>query len=309
LLPHGAILRRIDQIVRELGIDLVQANASDNLKYAVLSQQLYGWSAPVVFRNASILSAWLRTPLHRLFSQYLLRRTAAIACVSRQSRQDLIDNVGIAPGLLHYLPIGTSVPGQIDVAAARGSLRAVAPVPKKAWVLLHVGAFSPEKNQAALIQLMETLPATVANRPLHLVLIGDGPLREAISQRAALLSERIHFLGRRTDVPELMPAADLFLLPSKIEGTPGVVLEAGAAGVPTVGYDVGSIHECLPIDRQQYLVPRDDLAALQRRVVNLLENAPEREELGRQVRKFVEEHYQMERIAERFAVLYRSILQ
>ena len=112
-------------------------------------------------------------------------------------------------------------------------------------VLLFVGRLAKQKG---LDWLLACLPDLFARLPDHdLVLAGDGPQRDSLQQLAARLkvAERVHFLGWRADVPQLLKRADLLVLPSRYEGMPNVVLEALAAGVPVVATRVEGAEEIL----------------------------------------------------------------
>ena len=100
------------------------------------------------------------------------------------------------------------------------------------YVVGHVGRMSVEKNHAFLFETAKALqrkhPETV------LLLVGDGPLRGALERQAVEMGLRVKFLGLREDVPALMQAMDVFVLPSFFEGMPGVAIEAQAAGLPCI---------------------------------------------------------------------------
>ena len=90
-------------------------------------------------------------------------------------------------------------------------------IPESSIVLISVGNLSQEKGYADLLSLLGDLsPNGIEN---HLVLVGEGPLREPLQQQARQLglADRVHFLGRRSDVPHLLSGSDLFVLPSKTE--------------------------------------------------------------------------------------------
>src|SRR5947199_7119830 len=116
-------------------------------------------------------------------------------------------------------------------------------VPPDAALVIHVGRFSPQKNHAGLVAIARALlkrrPETV------LLLVGEGSLQEEIRYRMerAGLTPRVRFAGPRDDVPRLLAAADVMVLPSLWEGLPGVVLEALAAGVPVVASPLPGVRE------------------------------------------------------------------
>ena len=100
------------------------------------------------------------------------------------------------------------------------------------FVLGHIGRFTPQKNHKYLVELFESVHKEIPNT--RLLLIGEGPLVESVQCQIEELglSNAVLVMGRREDVPELLQAMDLFLLPSIFEGLPLVCMEAQAAGLP-----------------------------------------------------------------------------
>ena len=111
---------------------------------------------------------------------------------------------------------------------------------EKEYVLMHVGRFSEVKNHLFMLDVFEKLKVTCPNAKL--VFVGDGPLlvetKETILNRN--LQEDVMLLGTRGDIPQLLQAADVFLLPSKFEGLGLSAIESQAAGLPTV------VSDCVP---------------------------------------------------------------
>lgn len=99
----------------------------------------------------------------------------------------------------------------------------------------HVGRFTAEKNHLFLVDVFKEIVSQKKN--FRLVLVGDGPLREQVQQYVLsipVLNNRVFFLGRRSDIPSILSACDLFVLPSKYEGVPFAAIEAQAEGLHTV---------------------------------------------------------------------------
>lgn len=117
-------------------------------------------------------------------------------------------------------------------------------VPPAASVILHVARFDPPKNHAGLVRIAQALLAR--RRDVVFVLVGDGSLRASIQADVdrAGLAPWFRFVGARDDVPRLLAAADVFVLPSLWEGLPTVVIEALAAGIPVVASAaLSGVHE------------------------------------------------------------------
>lgn len=131
-------------------------------------------------------------------------------------------------------------------------------LPADVVILGTVGRLVELKRQDLMLEAAAQLGATV-----HVVLVGDGPERAALEATAHRvgLAGRVHFLGQRSDLPAVLPAFDVFCLPSRVEGLPRSLLEAQAIGLRVVASDVGDVRRALygPTGR---LVPPGDRDAL-----------------------------------------------
>lgn len=112
------------------------------------------------------------------------------------------------------------------------------------------------------------------------------------------------FLGNRDDVAALYSACDLTILPSHFEGTPNVVLESLACGVPVVATNVSDNAYIVPDGRVGFIVPPGDAAALAQRIVELLTDTQLRARLGRQARQWMIDEFSVTRLAEKTAAVY-----
>lgn len=134
-------------------------------------------------------------------------------------------------------PNAISLAASGEPAASRQVLRRELQLPGDAVLIGHVGSFTEAKNHAFVVRAFHELRRC---RPsARLVLVGAGPLRSGVeaSVRASGLGGSVHFLGVRSDVPRILAALDILLLPSLWEGIPLVLIEAQAAGVPCVVSD------------------------------------------------------------------------
>ena len=128
-------------------------------------------------------------------------------------------------------------------------------------VLLMAGRFAAQKDHALML---EAMPAILAHHPrATLLMAGDGPLVWDIARRIAAtgLAGAVRLMGQRADLPDLMAAADLLVLPSRFEGLPLVALEAMAAGLPIVASDAPGHGEMLDEGRSGWLAPAGDAGA------------------------------------------------
>jgi len=170
-------------------------------------------------------------------------------------------------------------------------------------------------QQKGIDWLLQTLSHWLEPRPdCELLIVGDGPERAVLEQTAAQqpCRDRVHFLGHRRDVPELLAASDLLLLPSRWEGMPNVVMQAMAAGLPVVVTEVEGIEELLA---QQSKVFGDstlllqtckfgDSAVLVSKINRFLDDDKLRQISGMQNQEIIRQHFQIEQMVAAYEELW-----
>jgi len=176
-------------------------------------------------------------------------------------------------------------------------------------ILLHVGRFSPSKNHKLLIEAFSY--ALNQNPNLRLWLVGDGELRPSIEEMVQKLGlgDRIRFLGTRSDIPKLMACSDIFVLSSKWEGLPLVVIEAMAAGKPVVATAVGGVPELVENGLTGLLVPSDNANALAEALLLLAEDPELRQVMGQKGQKKAIDRFDISRTAREYEALYCKLLE
>jgi glycosyltransferase involved in cell wall biosynthesis len=211
-------------------------------------------------------------------------------------------------GRLHVIPNGVDVAryGRPD---ARASARTALNIAPTAPVLVSVAKLHEQKGHADLI---ESLPSVVAAHSNLLVLIvGDGPLRERLVAQvdAAGLAKHVRFLGVRADVPDLLSAADLFVLPSHWEGLPMALLEAMASSLPSVVTDVSGAREVTRPGATGIVVPPGQPKKFGAAIVELLGDRVRAVQMGRAAQEQVVRSHSVGLQAQRHADLYSSLLR
>lgn len=300
---HPARVRALAQFLQQRGPLVVQANGGFAMKHAVVARRLARADWPIVYRNIGLSSDWLTRPGQRLWNRWLMRQVEATAAVSETSRGDLVRTYGLDPDRVRVIRRGVATTTVIDRGEGRSALRA-AGVPDNAFVLLHVGSFTEEKNHAGLLRITERVCAEAPF--IHLVLVGEGPLWPQIQ---AMAPANVHLLGIRKDVSALMAGADVFLLPSTTEGIPGVVLEAAVQQLPSVAYDVGGVKEAVEDGATGRLIPKHDETGAACAVLDLVRRPEYRSVLGAAARRLVVEQYGLERSTDAFEAVYRQVVR
>lgn len=275
--------------------------------------RLAGWAArtPVVIWTVQGLGAhpghpaWKRTLL-RIVETLLDRFTDHYVAVSQDLRDQGVragifrsDKVTVIPNFLPF----DHVPSTFDITAKRRAFG----IPEGCPVIGTVTRLEPQKANEVFLRAVAHVTSQLPN--LVTLIAGDGPQRAELEDLAARLglTERVRFLGWRTDAVELLGTLDIFCMSSRWEGCPMVLLEAMAMRCPVVATDIGGVREIVVNEDTGLLVAPDDSEALARAVLRLLAANAERERMGEAGRRRVEQRFSAEKMLAAYARLYRNL--
>ena len=165
-------------------------------------------------------------------------------------------------------------------------------------VIVFVGRLRPEKNVDVLIRAFKGVLNELGD--VWLLIVGDGPLRPRLEALAKELNvaDRVRFTGNvpREEVPKFLAVADVFVLPSSVEGLPKALLEAIAMGKPVVATIAPGIIDVVKHRREAILVPVRDAKALKRALLTVLGNEKIAKRMAENARKTFEHYYSYERL-------------
>jgi len=215
----------------------------------------------------------------------------------------------VPKALLRVVPNGIDVDQFRDMpAGARESVRCSLGLDRD-FVWLAVGRFEIQKDYPVMLRAFARVHAALPTAVL--LLAGRGSLQaetEALARELGL-GASVRFLGVRNDIPELLNAADGYVMSSAWEGMPMVLLEATAAGLPIVATRVGGNQEVVCEGESGFLVPPRDADALALAMLRLMQ-VPEavRREMGVRGREHVQSHYGLKRTVTCWESLYHEVL-
>lgn len=299
-----ATMRNVTRRLEQLRPDILQCF----LHHA----NLLGALAADRFRIKGVITgirvAERRWNLHRVTARMTDRFVARHVCVSQAVAEFAASSIGLSRSKLLVIPNG------VDAARFAGTesvpLEQLG-VPPLSRVLVYVGRLDRQKRVDWLIRRMPDLFTRLPNH--YLLLVGQGPEQRRLQRtaREVGITNSVRFAGWRSDIPQVLGAADLLLLTSAWEGMPNVVLEAMAAGKPVVATHAEGMAEILgPLSEApaRQLVDRNDADAFVESVVRLASDASLSQEVGLANRTRVEREFTMERMVDRYCDLYRDLL-
>jgi glycosyltransferase involved in cell wall biosynthesis len=239
----------------------------------------------------------------RLAMRAAMAATSQIVAVSDPLAQAICHDLGIRRARVSVLPNGVrhAEPEHITL---RDELR----LSPRDRLIVAVGNLYPVKGHVHAIDAVARLAAR--HPSLHLAISGRGELESALLARAREhgLERRVHLLGLRADIPAVLAAADVFVLPSLSEGLPLALLEAMFSGCPIVATDVGQVRVALAGGTAGILVEPRSPAALAAALDLLLSNPAEAERLGGLAASHAAAEYGLSRMVQRYACVYETAL-
>ena len=251
-------------------------------------------------------TGFLKSPRLRLLSRFLNHRYDRIVAPSPA----ILDAVATTEKANRARML--CIPNGVDAArfhpadpSARRPMREDLGFASDALLIGCVADFFSVKRH---IDLIEAFARVHRGMPqAHLLLIGDGPLRDSIAMRARDLhvADAVHLLGSRNDVDTLLPALDMFALTSDTEGLSNAILEAQACGLAVVATDVGGNPNIVD-ESSGVLVPPRDPETLAAAMLTLLRDRERREQMGAAARNRVLRDHSLDAMAQAYASLYRE---
>ena len=296
----GAI-RKLARYLKAERIQVVNTHSGIDSWIGALAAKLAG--TPVLIRTRH-----LNIPLKRAWHNFVhFLPDSLVTCGETMSRH-LAEDCGFPEKQLTSIPTGIDFP-QFTPTHSRQETRQALDIPDGDFLVLMVGVIrSVKRHEIALRafrRLLDRHPAA------QLVLAGEGPMQERMEQLAAKLAiaDRVHFIGYREDVPDLLRAADLVLLTSSSEGVPQAVTQALGMGVPVVATAVGGVPELVIHERTGLLVPPEDPQAAAVAMARLADDPALATRLGEEGRRHVMAEFSLEAMLDKTERLYRALLQ
>lgn len=307
---HDALaLRHLTRLLAEGRYDIVHTHMSKAGFLGRLAAERVGIPHVIHTPHGNVFHGYFNGPLTRLFvwmERHAARRTDRIIELTQGGiAEHLAEGIGQRE---QYRVVfsGIDTHPYEEAVHNREQTREALGIRPEEIVVGGVGRLEPVKGFTYFVAMAEALKAV--GQALRFMLVGDGGLRAELEQQAETAGVSIEFLGLREDIPTIMAAFDILVVPSINEGMGRVILEAGAAGVPVVASRVGGIPDIVDDGETGLLTPPRAPEALAEALQLLIQSPERRRLMGATARAKIVPHYSLEQMVQRIETVYEELL-
>jgi glycosyltransferase involved in cell wall biosynthesis len=297
-----ACARQITGILRSNGIHVAHSHEFGMGVYGAVAARRTGSRHIITMHGGRYYAERGR---RRAALRWAARRSAALVAVSEATARDLRSTLRLPDHEVKVVLNG--IPFR---DGNRPTLRKELGLAANDLLIVAVGNLYPVKGHAVLLRALGELQRSGAatDAPWRLAIAGRGEEEERLRALAVEhgIADRVTLLGFRKDVPDILAAADVFVMPSLSEGLPLALVEAMAAGLPVVVSDVGGVPEVAVAGREAILVPPGDPARLAEGLATLLRDAGARSAMGQAARERAVRDFSVSTMCEAYERLYRG---
>ncbi len=308
--PHDYLaLRGLTKKLRDGHYDLVHTHTSKAGILGRLAAERAGIRHVVHTPHGNVFHGYFNRPLTRAFvwmERHAARRTHRIIELTQGGIEEhLAEGIGQRE---QYRVVfsGIDTTPYSDAIARREQTRRKLGIADDEILVGGVGRLEPVKGFTYFVAMAQQLKAM--GEKFRFVLVGEGALTVTLQQQVAEAGVSIEFLGLRHDVPALMAALDMLVVPSINEGMGRVILEAGAAETPVVATRVGGIPDVVDDGETGLLVPPRNPNALAAALLELSRSPERRRLMGATARAKIVPHYSLESMVQRIESIYEELL-
>ena len=298
----AASIIRLRRLIVRLKIDVIHANSG----YAAIAGSLsrIGLNTRLVYLvHEEHIFSW-KTRLFFLFLRPLITEKVSVSQNVAKAIEDssfIIPDRKIDRVICNGVDLNKFIPMDSEIAKERLGLNG----------MLVIGSVGRLINRKGYSYLIEAVAQLKYQFPLiKLVLLGEGPEESRLKKLADELriSESVLFLGTRQNVPEILSAFDVFVLPSLSEALPIALLEAAAMGKPLVASNVAGNGEIVYNGKNGFLVPPRNVKALVQAITLIIEDSDRAEKMGIEARTIVQQNFSVDRMVRDYIKLYNDLL-
>ena len=299
-------VRALSRLFLDWKPNLIQAHGARSNFYA----RLAAGRIPCISTVHNSLSDYpisaLRRGLYLAADRLTAARSAAVVCAAECLRVDFLRRCPSLWERTYVIPDGVDLerfdPRRHDRELIRQTLGL-----GDRWTLLLIGRMTEQKGHAVLLEAVSRIKNVLP--PFRILFAGEGPQKEFLTKKSHTLDlhENTVFLGGRRDIPELLSASDVVVLPSVSEGVPYVLLEALAMGKTVILSNVNGVSELMPNGDEGYLVPPGSPEKLTEALLKTLWDKQDARERAGAGRRRVQQDHDLKKILAKWETLYHEL--
>ena len=240
-------------------------------------------------------------------TQYAIQQSDGVTSISNYLREQTFEHFSITRPIEvvpNFVNCNEYAPIKDEAARAKSRLHLAAPGEA---ILMHLSNFRPVKR---VVDVVKVFAQVARELPARLVLVGDGPDRSAAEWLAhdLKIQDRVHFMGKQERVNELLPLADLMVMPSELESFGLAALEAMACKVPSIATRVGGVPELIDDGVTGLLYPVGDVEGMAEGAVTLLKDRDRLESMRDAGRKTAQKRFCASLVVPHYVRYYEQVL-
>jgi N-acetyl-alpha-D-glucosaminyl L-malate synthase BshA len=240
-------------------------------------------------------------------TRYAIQQSDGVTSISSYLKEETVKHFGVTNPIEvipNFVNCNLYMPIEDEAARAKARLRLAKP---HEAILMHLSNFRPVKR---VVDVVKIFAQVVREIPAQLVLVGDGPDRSAAEWLAHDLGiqHQVHFMGKQEQVNELLPLADLMVMPSELESFGLAALEAMACKVPSIATRVGGVPELIDDGVTGLLYPVGDVEAMAAGALSLLKDRDRFEAMRLAARKTAQQRFCSSLVVPQYVRYYESVI-
>ena len=240
-------------------------------------------------------------------TRYAIQESDGVTCISNYLKEKTVEHFGITRGIevvTNFVNCDVYTPITDETVRAEARKRLAAP---NEAILMHLSNFRPVKR---VVDVVKVFAKVVREVPAQLILVGDGPDRSAAEWLAHDLGihNRVHFLGKQERVNELLPLADIMLMPSELESFGLAALEAMACKVPSIATRVGGVPELIDDGETGLLYSVGDVDGMAEGALDLLTDKARMNSMREAGRKTAQKRFCASLVVPQYVRYYEQVL-
>lgn len=297
---------KLARILREKRIQIIHSHNINAHIHSFLAAKIA--NTPIIITTKHGAGLPFKNSLSKmLWTKSINLFTDRIVTVSEDIKNILLNDGNINPNKITTIINGINIENYSREIDTRKKKREIG-ISDEDLIIGNVARLSREKGHNILLEAFSIVLKEVSNA--RLVLVGDGPLRKNLEDKAKELGiiNKINFLGFRHDINELLKIFDVFVLPSITEGISLALLEAMSAGLPIVATNVGGNPEIVIDGQTGLLVPPNDPYSMSKAILKVMDDKNFAKQMGLAGKALAQKQFSIEAMVSQYEQLYQNIL-